>query len=345
MDIHYKLKIAGFLFFHVCYFCNSSLGCSNPVYRYALERWEPAPITLLIFYKDSLNPAQKYLYDKIDKMFQGTPFRVNIYIQSFNIKDSLPPGIDSVWMTNSGNSLPAMVVCSPGFSMHRNAIWNGHFNNDNFNSLINSRVRQRIAGKILRGTSVVWLLIKGNDRKANRRAADSLRIYLREFQEKFADSLDIPELGPEFDKLRHIPSQLKFEIVQISYRDRKEGVFLKMLYRLGGMDLKLIKLPAVFPIYGRGRVYKGLERDKITGHEINKICEFLTGPCYCSMRGAQTGKDFLAAVNWEGALNGTVDADKAVGLEKSLFNRRLFVIFAVFGAIFILFIILYFLFL
>jgi hypothetical protein len=92
----------------------------------------------------------------------------------------------------------------------------------------------------------------------------------------------------------------------MSRGDAAEGRFIPML--LGGRPLTDIKGPALFPIFGRGRLLTALPEERITKEEISDIASFLIGPCSCVVKEQNPGVDLFFTVDWESALAGQASA-------------------------------------
>ena len=70
--------------------------------------------------------------------------------------------------------------------------------------------------------------------------------------------------------------------------------------------------PAVFVIFGRGRVLGSLTGEEIEEDSIVGGCEFLCGDCSCVIKDNRPGTDLLMTVNWDQMLAGELLVDKAL---------------------------------
>ena len=145
------------------------------------------------------------------------------------------------------------------------------------------------------------MLDSGNetaDAEAETRLTDRLK-YLQSV-------LKLPELS-EADIANGLISigaadlRLEFSSIRVSRNDPKERWFVESLLN-SETDLKDLKEPMVFPIFGQGRALYALVGKGISSETIDNAAIFLTGSCSCEVKEQNPGVDLLMSADWVGLL-------------------------------------------
>ena len=299
----------------------SARACNVPVFRYALERWPPAPYEVLVFHRGPLSPeAQEAVADLRTRGRVDTEDAiVNLLVADL---DASPhPAAKKFWETSPGASLPWMVVRYPEFLGVEENVWAGPLSRQTVAALLDSPVRRRIARDLLQGESAVFVLLESGNSQKDEAAAQLVKTQLAELEKE----LELPEAppgqwdDPVYDEKGPPKMRLGFELVRLSRTDPAEQMFVRMLIapapqRLNGDE------PVVFPIFGRGRALCAMVGDQITADNIGEEAAFIVGPCSCIVKDQNPGIDMLMAVDWDAALEGqasaipTVDPPPPAGL-------------------------------
>ncbi len=173
-------------------------------------------------------------------------------------------------------------------------IWTGDLTSDKLATLLDSPVRREIASRILRGDSVVWVLVESGDAAKDDSAEQMLTKRLR-----YLESIAVmPELRPDdpFNRLGPGPAlAVRHSVIRLSRKDPREAFTLAMLER----DVKNATSTIVYPVFGRGRVLIALPPEKLTTDNIDEVSAFLTSACSCEVKDRRVGWDLLLQCDWD----------------------------------------------
>ena len=291
-------------------FVISVFACSVPVYRYALERWAADPYGVLIYHNGQLTDEQQKLVDRLSSVTRSESEVVNLESHIADLASDLEPQLAELWKKQEQDSLPWMMLYYPNQSGIRDVVWSGPLNKENVDRLIDSPARREIARRLLSEDSAVWVLVKTGDKERDEAAAK----LLDERIEALEKELKLPEIQAQdvAEGLLNIPeSELKiaFSSVRIARDDPAESIFLEQLLGMES-DLRELREPIVFPIFGRGRALYALAGGGINAENIREAGSFLIGPCSCQVKDQNPGVDILMAVNWDKLVQVEVDLEK-----------------------------------
>ena len=87
-------------------------------------------------------------------------------------------------------------------------------------------------------------------------------------------------------------------VIELSRNSIEEKHFVSMLLNVES-DLKDIKEPMLFGIFGRFKALEPLLAKGITEENINLMISFLTADCSCLIKDDLPGTDILFTNNWE----------------------------------------------
>jgi hypothetical protein len=157
-------------------------------------------------------------------------------------------------------------------------------NASEINNLISSPLRDSIASELKSGKLCVMVYLKsdipGKDEKS-----------FMEIRKAVA--------GSPFGKI--IP------IVEICRKDINENHFISMLLNVES-DLKGIREPMLFGVFGRFKALEPLVGGGITEENINLMIDFLTADCSCLIKDNLPGTDILYINRWESPATAMVNA-------------------------------------
>ena len=311
----------------------SAHACNVPVFRYALERWPPAPYEVFVFHRGPLSAdAQQIVADlRTRGRTEADGAAINLLVTDLDAAPSA--AARKLWDASPGATAPWLIVRYPEFLGIEGNVWAGPLTRENVAAVMDSPVRRQIARDLIQGESAVFLLLESGNREKDNAAAQLLKTQLAEL-EKTLELPDVPSGqwdDPVYDGKGPPKMRLGFEMVRLSRTDPAEQVFVKMLIgpapdRLQGGE------PIVFPIFGRGRALCAVVGDQITADRIGEEAAFLVGPCSCIVKDQNPGVDMLMAVDWDAALDGqasaipTVEPPPPAGLTafvKQLFTSEL----------------------
>ncbi|QOV89735.1 hypothetical protein [Humisphaera borealis] len=173
-------------------------------------------------------------------------------------------------------------------------IWSGELTPATLADLVDSPARRELRARILRGESIVWLLVESGDADKDAAAEAALTKRL-----KYLESIAVvPEMQPNDPANRLGPGPtltVRYSILRLSRKDPKEQLTLAMLDR-DGTDKTT---PIAYPVFGRCRVLIALPQEKLTQDNIDEVCQYLTAACSCEVKDRRIGWDLLVQCDWD----------------------------------------------
>lgn len=282
-----------------------ALGCSVPVFRYALEAWTPAPYEMLIFHRGKMNDADVALLNALRKSADDEKAPVNIIFTLIDVSEKMDERARKLWAEQKDAALPRGVLVYPDSG---DAIWSGVLDAGLPMQLAASPARAEIARRIANGDSVVFVLLESGARELDAAAEALLAKELAGLQ----DTMALPKQDGEDDEFAPrrrqlgIPLRLRFTILKIARGDAKEKTFVDLLMKT---DKKLSAAqPIVFPVFGRGRLLCALTGPALSSASLAECATFLSGACSCQVKELNPGVDLLMNVDWDTLLEDAVQA-------------------------------------
>ncbi|TVS09543.1 MAG: hypothetical protein EA424_26910 [Planctomycetaceae bacterium] len=290
-------------------------ACNVPVFRYALERWAPAPYYLGVFHtSDDAQSVRDLLGTLEDRP-------INIHAEAVDVDEIEEDDWRLAGVELDRENLPWAVMFYPPRGPHPSPIaWSGQLDKITLDSLISSSIRQEVVRRLLTGESGVWVLVESGDREKDETARKTLERYLAKAKSHFRipgvgeldySVTDAPELPAFYDSAVHdpdeiIPLKVDFSLLSLSRDNAAEQGFLAMLLNSEPDLDEHADEPIVFPMFGQGRMLWALVGKGINEGNIFESCMFLTGPCSCEVQTMNPGTDMVMEFDWWGALEGRV---------------------------------------
>ncbi len=246
--------------------------CTVPVFRYALDRWQPDAYRLEF-------PTSALSDPKLADFFRtlGTDSPVNLEAKS-------------------GSSPDARLLVPHPEEAKSPVVWSGALTAASLAALTDSPARKEIARRVLAGESVVWVLAESGNKTEDDAIAARVEKRLR-YLEQVAI---LPRIDPNdpTSKLGPGPAlRVKFSLLRVPSA-ALEAAFLKML--AGPKPAaELATGPWLAAVFGRGRVLGAWPAADFGDAEIEEACLFLLGACSCQVKRQNPGWDLLMNVNWE----------------------------------------------
>jgi hypothetical protein len=254
---------------------------------------------VVVFHRGELNEAQKAIVTDLGQDGKAGEIFGNVRTLSVDLDGEVKEGLKEVWEKNKSETLPWVVVHYPWMTRIPVPMWTGPLGGELVTSLLDSPARRETARRLAKGDSAVWVLLEIGDKKKDDEAFKKVTEELKKLEENLAP----PEVSEEDIAQGYMtldPDQLeiKFSALRLSRKAPAEKMFVEML--LGTEpDLKELKEPMVFPIFGRGRALYALVGEGINEDNIAEAGFFLTGPCSCTVKGQNPGTDMLLSVDWD----------------------------------------------
>ena len=287
-------------------------ACSVPVFRYALERWQPDLFQAIVVHRGALNSEQKKLVDAFDRS-RGKNM-ANVELVTVDLDDSPPPELLTLIKKQDAADLPRILLMPPPFTGSPTPLWSGKLEAESslkdFDTVVDSPARRETVKRLLTGDSAVWLCLESGNKELDDKAFKLLDTHL----EKLGKELKLPEQTPEdlddpdsqvrFEKL---PVRIAFSTIRVSRDDALEKGLIDQLMRTEDDLLEESGKPMVFPVFGRGRALWAYIGAGISEENITEAAQFLTGACSCQIKRQNPGTDLLLSADWEGSLEGLIE--------------------------------------
>ncbi len=237
----------------------AALACSVPVFRYALEHWAADPYRVTLPHGVTLEGNFKVTV--------GTERRIELR--------------------------------QPLMMRNDEVIWSAEYSEANAKLLVDSPARQQIAERLGNGESAVWVLLESGDAAKDAEAAR----FLDERLEYLSNVMELPKLDQQDVKngLVSIPDEglrLAFSTLRLKRDEPAESAFIAMLLA-SEPDLRSLKEPIAFPIFGQGRVLYALVGKGIKVETVDRAAQFLIGSCSCQVKEQNPGVDLVMATDWK----------------------------------------------
>lgn len=255
-------------------------GCTIPVFRFALDRWESDAFRLEV-------PAATAKQAETAKLL--VPLRGN---GSANLK-----------IKDAGESSETRLLDS---REGKEPMWSGALNAGNLNSILESPARQELLKRILDGESVIWVVVD-DGKPESKAAADRVEKRLKYLEQVIA----LPPQDPDDPDSQLGPGpalKLKLTMMRVSMKEASEKLFCSMLAGQKCAETLAHGEPFAAPVFGRGRVLGSWPLKDLDDTAMEDITMFLTGRCSCRVKRESPGWDILLKVDWESALRKAQEA-------------------------------------
>lgn len=281
-------------------------ACNIPVFRYALERWKPDNVKVIVF-QEGMLPKED-----MDQLRSLLGESANAEIVVSDVTEPLEADLEAIWFKvgASGNGkLPYVIVQSSSRDGKPLVGWQGSLEQAPSAHFSSSPIRQEIAKRLIAGDAVVWLLIRGNDEVQNEKVRTTVRMELDQLQQsiEFPDGLGLP--GSEL--YSEVPLLMQFSILELDANDPAEAYLLNSLGLIEGKptaDGEPVSTnfagPVLVPIFGRGRVLDVLSAEQIHEDRIEGLTRYLCAACSCQVKEQNPGFDLLMPIDWNSLLFG-----------------------------------------
>ena len=285
-------------------------ACSIPVFRYALEHWQPDPFMAAVFYRGELTAEQQTLLKKLEALDEEGNPTANVMVKAIDVENEANSGLLRLWELQGTETLPWIALHAPARSGPPQRIISGEFRAELVDGLLHSPARAEAAKRLIEGDSVVWVFLESGDAEADKSSLDMLTKELARLE----TTLRLPEIEEaDFGDLSVVPESLRlaFSAISVSRDNVEESAFINMLMHAAesASSADSPTGPTAFPLFGRGRVLYELSGERLEPQSIEDACRFLTGPCQCTVKGENPGLDLLMAVDWEGQIEPAMPID------------------------------------
>lgn len=288
-------------------------ACNIPVFRYALERWQPDACQFIVFRNQNLSEEDAKILKSLKSQSQSNGGYANIKVIEVDIRSSKSEDLLELWgklKAPANQNTPYVVIRTKLGGDRLVNVWHGPLRSASATRIADSPARQKLAKRLVAGDSVVWLLVKSNNEKRNTAA----KLLLQEQFLKLGKTVQIPEgVGtPGSELYSDVPLLIRFSIIEIDPADTKEQFFAQ---QFTGFQKKayMSGAPLLVPVFGRGRALEVIPLKQVDGPLVSDLTAFLCGACSCQVKDMNPGFDLLMTVNWEKSLFGNGEAPPTSG--------------------------------
>ena len=298
-------------------------ACQVPVFRYALERWQPDHYQLVIVHDGNLTSEEQANVTYLEENLVGPngPM-INLRFEALDLAKEEKQFARWKKLHSDQNASVSIHLFFPfeAFEQDTNPIWNGNFTRNNINQILDSPTRRELVKRILAGDSAVWLFLETGNQKEDDKLFNTLEKYAKIAEKEISvpegviqqSALDDPNLllspGDEENILESsVPLKIAFSILRLSRKDPQEAILRSMLLHLEDdlLDKEMENKPMLFPAFGKGRVLPPLIGAGISEENALADCGYLCGACSCQVKNQNPGMDILVKADWWTALEGS----------------------------------------
>ena len=279
------------------------LACQVPVFRFALERWNPDPYRIQVLVSGSLNDDQRQLLDA----FQDKHVRRCAQMSIIDVTKTTEPTVKALWKQHPNNGQPLLAAFYPESSStpENQPASVMSLTKDGVSQLVMSPAREDVIRRLSAGQSAVWVLVRSGQKDKDTEALKTLEAQLA----KDAEWLKLPspeelEVKPSVLEDAKIPLQIQFSVVEVDRDDAQEQFLIDCLLN-SEEDLRDYDEPLAFPVFGRGRVLYALVGQGISSDTIRAASSFIAGPCSCQVKSQNPGFDLILPHDWETTIGPT----------------------------------------
>lgn len=158
---------------------------------------------------------------------------------------------------------------------YENRLFSKYNDPEKLKNLISSPLRDKIAGELKAGKLCVLLYLKSDVKEKDDRGIETVK-----------------------NALTNSPFGEIIPLIELSRNNPGENHFISMLLNVED-DLKGIKEPMLFGIFGRFKALEPLLALGITEENINLMIDFLTADCSCLIKDNLPGTDILYINKWD----------------------------------------------
>lgn len=279
-------------------------ACQVPVFRYALERWNPDRYQIVVLSKGQLSSEAEASLKPFTKV-DAKDKECSVELTRLDLQASPDDQFQKLWKLHAkADTQSLLVALYPNRSSLRKQVAHvGSINADTVAGIMDSPVRQELVKRLTGGDSAVWLLVQSGDKEKDAAAQAALEKQLALDTQRIvlptAEEMEVSKAVLEEAKIK---LKISFSVLTIKRDDPKEKFLLDSLLN-SEADLADFKdQPMAFPVFGRGIVLYALVGQGITGEVISTATSFIVGPCSCQVKEQNPGFDLLLNVDWDSAV-------------------------------------------
>jgi hypothetical protein len=256
-----------------------AMACSTPVYRYALEHWEPDSYIL------DVRSAPGGIVGELKQALAELGGRTDVNIAVHEV-----PGAegDATFTLRFPHAPPAQaaVISLPATKA-------------SLALLTDSPVRAELAKRLLAGETAVFVFLESGDAAKDKEVLARLERIVGDLEK----NLELPAQAPADtlapgEEAAAGDLRVDFSILRVRRDDPKEAVLVASLLATEP-DLRDLKGPMAFPVFGRGRALYAIVDKGINAEVLYEAGAFMTGACSCQVKAQNPGVDLPMTAAWD----------------------------------------------
>jgi hypothetical protein len=253
------------------------MACSTPVFRYALERWEPDTYIL-----EARLPAQPSADIKAALAELQGREDLNVVVRELPAGDE--PASLKLRYPHAPPTHPAVLTLPA--------------TKESVALIAESPARAEVVKRLLAGETAVFLFLESGNAEKDKTVLERLERIIGDLEK----NLELPAQAPADTLVEgETPNnelKIDFSVVRVKRDDPKEKVLIEAL--LGSEpDLHDLKGPMTFPVFGRGRSLYAIVDKGINAEVLYEAGAFMTGACSCQVKAQNPGVDLPMAGAWD----------------------------------------------
>lgn len=277
-------------------------ACNIPVFRYALERWQPDVLHATVFHRGAISADERRQIEQLQLHAAGSS-KANWELQMADVDSPLAPPISDLWarvQKQADLEKPYLVVQGEHLRGPFTC-WAGALEDASNAGLTHSPAREQLGKRLLAGHAIVWLVVRSRDAAKN----DSLLALLNRQCAKLEQAIQLPDgIGlPGSELFSEVPLLLKYSVLEID-RENPQEQFLVRLAQGFQPEAFEEDEPLVLPVFGRGRALEVIPANQLNDRLVEDLTTFLCGACSCQVKEQNPGFDLLLSVDWDRELFG-----------------------------------------
>lgn len=284
-------------------------ACQVPVFRFALERWPADNFTLLVTSHKPLEEKLKEELGSLQESLGSDSPQANLELNVIDFKTiSEEERVSVVGLEHAGDDA-TLILMPPKSWQSEKPVWLGPATSANLAKMLDSPLRQKCVDHLVKGASVVWILVESGDAEKDAAALTLLSSGVKEAE----STIELPEgiirredlnkdfvnIDPDNILRSDVPLKISFVTESMSREEAAESIFLPMLVEPEALALGE---PLIVPVFGRGRTFGGLSAAQSSIERIVVASEYLCGACSCQVKEGNPGWDLLFNTNWDAHL-------------------------------------------
>ena len=187
-------------------------ACEIPVFRYALERWNPDNYQVLVLHRQSMTAEQRALVAKLQQAASDPAHPANLEVIPIDLAaKSDDPTIKLLQKQHETLAAPLLALRQPHTQPDAKPIWTAPLSAENIERLVDSPARKEIISRLTSGQSAVWVMLEtGNAQQDDAAAATLEKELARLAKELKLPEKDVLEADEFFKPETKVPLQVSF---------------------------------------------------------------------------------------------------------------------------------------